>query len=95
MVPYVEKSSKAVVFASPKKENYHELVKSGGMRFFMPPWSFDEVTAFCANLLPLERLDILVPWTEKKTSVRVDMKYSSAFLGGNFDLIKIYLIFRC
>ena len=45
-VPFSEKRSRGIVFASPKKKNYHEFVKESGKTFYMPPWEKYEISRF-------------------------------------------------
>lgn len=41
---YLDKTSKTVVFASPKRDNYYTFLKvSDAEILFMPPWSLNEV----------------------------------------------------
>ena len=94
MVPYAEKSSKAVVFASPKKKNYHELIKSGGLRFFMPPWSLDEVTPLCLKLNDSEREEILKPWLPADFEVDIDPAHIPSHHSGISFLIHVTLFFN-
>jgi hypothetical protein len=60
VVPFAEKNQKTIVFASPRKENYHEIIKSGGLKFFMPPWDPEEIKTLFDKLD--EKKSIMSKW---------------------------------
>jgi ABC-type Zn2+ transport system substrate-binding protein/surface adhesin len=46
-VHFLSKIKRGIVFASPKRKNYHKYLKtSEGKTFYMPPWSLDEIEDF-------------------------------------------------
>jgi hypothetical protein len=46
---FLSKRQRGIVFASPKKSNYHEFIKQNGSLLFMPPWKWSEVEQFVRN----------------------------------------------
>lgn len=43
---YLGKRKRGIVFASPKKSNFHEFIKQNGSLLYMPPWPWNEVEKF-------------------------------------------------
>ena len=60
-IPFLEKKTRGIVFASPKKENYHEFVKQGGRMLIMPPWSWEEVKNFAKKKANTESDKFFIP----------------------------------
>jgi hypothetical protein len=64
--PFANKQKRAIVFASPKKSNYHKLIKDNGICLYMPPWSESEVEKFGNQLDPAEKAHLCQAWAKAR-----------------------------
>ena len=48
--PFSDKKEFGIVFASPKKKNYHEFIKDDGGILYMPPWEWEEIESMIMKL---------------------------------------------
>ena len=64
---HLSKSSKAVVFASPQKLNYHEFIKQNGVILYMPTWSLKEVLKMATDEKLSEQMkSVVISWFQRE-----------------------------
>ena len=74
-IPFKDKRTRGIVFASPKKKNYHEFVKQNGRMLYMPPWSLSEVKKFARKVAGCSKSDdnvYIEDWHFKSVGVSCD-----------------------
>lgn len=63
----LDRNNRGIIFASPKKENYHTFVKESQYMLYMPPWSFSEVKALAQAIDYAEVHRLVRSWLYPRT----------------------------
>ena len=72
--PYGDKRNRAIVFASPKRSNYHEFIKDRGVMMYMPPWEWNEIESLIEVLPEDETREFVNAWSQFNDETVADIR---------------------